>query len=245
VWRVFWAKFLIWRKEYNIFDSSNPANLTWINVIIAIPVSLLLGLSVAFVYKQVMTNFNYAVPILHTIVYVSMIVCLIMMVVANEIARAFTLLGALSVIRFRTPIKDARDGAFIFFALAAGMGAGVGMYLESVLGTVLIGIFILLLHYSRFGFSATQEILVKFQVPIDSENSSSLFKTVFEQFLKNSNLVNTRSLKDEDKLELTFFVNPKKSTDIVEFSQALSAISSIDRVSLIVCEDDEVPNNVF
>ena len=99
----------------------------------SLPLALLFGLFIALIYRRVMTNLSYSVPILHTLVYLAMIVALIMIIVANELVRAFTLLGAFAVIRFRTPIKDARDGAFIFWSLAAGMGAGVGLYLETLL----------------------------------------------------------------------------------------------------------------
>ena len=92
----------------------SPVNVTWINVLTSLPLALIFGLFIAVIYRRVMTNLNYSVPILHTIVYLAMIVSLVMIIVANELVRAFTLLGAFAVIRFRTPIKDARMGRSFF-----------------------------------------------------------------------------------------------------------------------------------
>lgn len=228
-----------------MFGQSDPMIVTSIDVLTAVSVSLLLGLYVAFIYRMVVPSFSYSVSILHTLLYLGMIVSLVMMVISNQIARAFTLVGALAVIRFRTPIKDARDAAFIFLALAAGMGAGVGLYLITALGTILIGIFMLLIHYSKFGLRAKGETLVKFTIPLNEGEDSAYHKKVFQRFLRGHKLINARSLHEGGRLELTFLVRPLKATDMIKFSRALSSIPQIEKVSVIVTEDEEVTQNVF
>jgi len=169
-----------------MFNQTGGVPVSWVNVVIAVPLSLLLGLYVALIYKKVTPGANYSVAILHTLIYLSMIVSLVMIVIANQIARAFTLVGALAVIRFRTPIKDARDAAFIFLGLAAGMGAGVGLYTEAALGTGLIGLFILLLHYTKFGRQVKGETLVKFTVPLETDGQSAPdHQEVFQEYLSD------------------------------------------------------------
>ena len=63
-----------------------------------------------------------------TNIFIAVIVCMVIMIIGNNLARAFALVGALSIIRFRTVIKDTKDIAYIFWSLAAGMGAGTGSY---------------------------------------------------------------------------------------------------------------------
>ncbi len=150
------------------------------------PLALVFGLFIAAIYRRTMTNLNFSVPILHTIVYLAMIVALIMIIVANELVRAFTLLGAFAVIRFRTPIKDARDGAFIFWSLAAGMGAGVGLYIETTLGVALIGLFAWLMHYTRFGLTAGRETLLTLTVPQGGAGEAPSYAPVFEAHLRGT-----------------------------------------------------------
>ena len=223
----------------------SPVNVTWINVLMSVPLALLFGLFIAFIYRRVMTNLNYSVPILHTIVYLAMIVSLIMIIVANELVRAFTLLGAFAVIRFRTPIKDARDGAFIFWALAAGMGAGVGLYLETTLGVGLIGLFVWLMHQSRFGLTSAREILLTLTVPQTDADGDPVYTEVFETHLRGHELINVRSVQSGQRLEVTFYVRPAPDTDLVTFSAALSALPAVADVSMVVSHDDEIPDNVF
>lgn len=192
----------------------NPINVTWINVLTSVPLALIAGLFIAVIYRRVMTNLSYSVPIQHTVVYLSMIVALIMIIVANELVRAFTLLGAFAVIRFRTPIKDARDGAFIFWSLAAGMGAGVGLYVETTLGVGLIGLFIWLMHLSRFGLTSGREILVTLTVPQTGAGDAPVYAPVFETHLAGHDLINVRSVLGGQRLELTFYVRPRPDTDL-------------------------------
>jgi len=228
-----------------MFGQVDPAILSLVDVVSAVAISLLFGLYVAFVYRRVTPDANYSVSILRTLTYLSMIVALVMMIISNQIARAFTLVGALAVIRFRTPIKDAKDAAFIFLSLAAGMGAGVGLYLETALGTFLIGLFMMLIHHTRFGFRGTKETLVKFTVPLNGGEESVSHKKVFDRYLRAHKLVNARSLHEIDRLELTFLVKSLREADAIKFSQALSSIPQIEKVSVIVCDDDALTQNVL
>ena len=222
----------------------SPVNVTWINVLTSLPLALIFGLFIAVVYRRVMTNLNYSVPILHTIVYLAMIVSLIMIIVANELVRAFTLLGAFAVIRFRTPIKDARDGAFIFWALAAGMGAGVGLYIETTIGVLLIGTFVWLMHRSRFGLTAGRETLLTFTAPGGADGRPP-YTPLFETHLRGHDLINVRSLAEGARVELTFHIRPRPDADLVAFSAELAALAGVTDVALVVSQDDEVPDNVY
>lgn len=228
-----------------MFGQSDPSLLSLIDVCSAVGISLLFGVFVAFIYRRVTPDANYSVSILRTLTYLSMIVALVMLIISNQIARAFTLVGALAVIRFRTPIKDAKDAAFIFLALAAGMGAGVGLYLETALGTSLIGLFMLLIHHTRFGFRGTKETLVKFITPLNGGEDFVYHKEVFGKYLQNHKLVNARSFRESEKIELTFLVKPLTTTNMIEFSQALSSIPEVEKASVIVCDDDDLAQNVY
>ncbi|MCF7889921.1 DUF4956 domain-containing protein [Candidatus Bipolaricaulota bacterium] len=228
-----------------MFDQLDPAVISLVDVVIAITVTLFLGLFIGFIYRKVTPGSSYSVSILYALLYLSMIVSLVMMIISNQIARAFTLVGALSVIRFRTPIKDAKDTAFIFLALAAGMGTGVGLYMETILGTGLIGIFILLIHRSRVGLQMSKETLVKFTIPLTNGKDTSYHQEVFESFLRDYKLVNTRSLQDSDRLELTFLVKPLGTTENIKFSQALSSVPDIQRVSVMALDEEDFTSNVL
>lgn len=228
-----------------MFQQVNLSTLSLLDVSTGIGISFLLGAYVAFIYRQVTRGATYSASILRTLTYLSMIVALVMMIISNQIARAFTLVGALAVIRFRTPVKDSKDAAFIFLALAAGMGAGVGLYAQTALGIVLIGLLIFGGHYLRFRPRGTQEALVKFTVPLGEGDNSLYHEEVFQGFLREYKLINARSLHETGKLEITFLVKHQKTTDMIEFSRALSAIPQISKVSIIVSEDEGLEKNIL
>ena len=174
-----------------------------------------------------------------------MITSLVMLIISNQLARAFTLVGALSVIRFRTPVKDTRDASFVFLSLAAGMGTGVGLYLETAVGIAFIGVAMGAMRLSRLGMRAKGEILVKFSIPGADDEDGHAHRDVFDQHLKSHRLINTRTIGSGDRLELTFLVKPLRSTDLVRFSKELSSIKTLDRVAVIVCDDEGLTQNVF
>ena len=215
----------------------------WRAVLTVISLSLVLGLYVALVYRLSTPAGSYSVSIQHTLLFLAMIVALVMLVISNQIARAFTLVGALSVIRFRTPIKSAKDASFIFLALAGGMGMGVGLFGETLLGVGMIGLFMVAIRFSRFGMQG--ETLVKFTVPTSEEDDMTYHQDVFKTYLSDHRLINTRSMQGGERLEMTFLVKPRKSADLMAFSRALSAHPSIDKATVIICDDEGLAQNVF
>ena len=219
--------------------------ISWQTVLIGSAISLGLGLFIALMYRLVTPSVNYSVAIQQTLLYIAMIASLVMLIISNQLARAFTLVGALSVIRFRTPVKDTRDASFVFLALAAGMGSGVGLYVETAIGIGFIGLAMVAIRLSGIGMRAKGEVLVKFTIPGGEDDDGIAHREVFERFLKDHRLINTRSIGDRGRLELTFLVKPLRSADLVKFSRTLSSIPTLDRVAVIVCDDEGLTQNVF
>lgn len=224
---------------------SDLMSISWQTVLAAASISLALGLFIALMYRLVTPSVNYSVAIQQTLLYVAMITSLVMLIISNQLARAFTLVGALSVIRFRTPVKDTRDASFVFLSLAAGMGTGVGLYFETAIGIAFIGAAMAVIRVSRIGMRAKGEVLVKFSIPGALGEDGNAHRDVFGQYLRDHRLINTRTVGSGERLELTFLVKPLRSTDLVKFSQALSSIESLDRVAVIVCDDEGLTQNVF
>ena len=90
-------------------------------IIFNLILSFFLGVLISFVYKKTHRGMSYSQSFMITNIFLSLIVCMVIMTIGNSIARAFALVGALSIIRFRTVIKDPKDIVFIFWSLATGM----------------------------------------------------------------------------------------------------------------------------
>ena len=90
--------------------------------------SAALSMGVALVYRRIHSETTYSQTFVHTMVLLCVIVCFIMLVIGSNIARAFSLVGALSIIRFRSAVKDPLDVAYVFLAMAIGMACGTGFF---------------------------------------------------------------------------------------------------------------------
>lgn len=83
---------------------------------------------------------------IHSFIFLNMIICLAMMAIGNNIASAFGLVGAVSIIRFRTSVKSARDMAFVFFTVVTGMAMGLGYIEMALIGATVIAVMILIIY---------------------------------------------------------------------------------------------------
>ena len=110
--------------NYKFLDIFIPPS----EVIINICLAFLLGIFISFIYKSTHKGLSYSQSFMLTLVYVTIIVSIVMMLIGNNLARAFALVGALSIIRFRTVVKDTKDTAYVFLSLVAGMVMGTSSY---------------------------------------------------------------------------------------------------------------------
>ena len=114
--------------------------LTFREVMLHLIVSLVCGIVISIVYRQTYKGLSYSTTFVNSLIMLTMITSVVIMVIGNNLATAFGLVGAMSIIRFRTAVKDTQDIMFIFFALSIGLASGVGIYEVALLGTLVVGI---------------------------------------------------------------------------------------------------------
>lgn len=147
----------------------------------AIFLSFLLSIIITFVYKKTYQGPRYSQSFVHTIVIMSIVVSIVMIVIGNNVAVAFGLVGAFSIIRFRSAMSDPKDIAFIFFGMAAGIACGLGFYLLAVLFTISLSFLILFLHSINYGKGQDMKRL-KITVP-ENLQYENLFDDIFKDRL--------------------------------------------------------------
>ena len=202
-------------------------------IILNISVAFFLGLFVVWTYRSTHRQLTVSFSFVNTLILLSMIMTVVMMVIGNNIARAFGLAGAMSIIRFRTVVKDTRDTAFVFFALASGMGSGTGNLRLAVIGTLLVGFFIFILHWTRHGAISRNEFLLTLRMlPPESEEERKVYLPIFERYLSRHRLVNVKSTKMGDSLKLTFHIVMKDAKQTEVFISELSGLEGLHRVAL-------------
>ena len=165
-----------------------------------------------------------------TLIILCMLISVVMVIIGDSIARAFSLVGALSIIRFRTAIQDPRDIGFVCYALVVGMAVGVGDPSVAILATFLIGIIILGIYNWHQHFGNNNEFSLQFCFPSD-RNPEAAYRLVFDKYLVYERLLNKR-IKKLQQVKLTFRVKLVNPGEWLTFFTELSSIENITDVKM-------------
>lgn len=196
-------------------------------------VSVLIGLAIAWVYRRCVTRAALATESLATaLVLLSVLVAMTVMVIDNSVARAFSLVGALAIVRFRTDVEDTRDTAFVIFAVVAGMAAGVGNWVICAIGVPTVS----LVAVARAGApsentpdggGATRPLLVRIGAGDDPKAD---LEPVMKRHLEVARLVRTATARQGAALELTYAVRLDAAGDAVTLVRELNAVKGVQHV---------------
>lgn len=202
------------------------------DVVFSTILSFLLTLIIGHVYRITYRGVSYTQSYVHTLIMMSMVVAVIMLVIGSNIARAFSLVGALSIIRFRNAVKDTRDVGYIFFAMAIGMACGTRFYLLAIVATLII-CFILwgMATLNMFAKDVREQIL-KVRVPGDMRYES-LFDNVFSRYLSRFNLIAVETVQAGLLTELIYGIELRNPSQAQAFMQELSRLNDNNKVALI------------
>ena len=130
----------------DIFKSSFLENVTAVSIldiVLALTLAFCLGLFIFYIYKKTYSGVMYSSSFGVTLVALTMITTLVILAVTSSVVLSLGMVGALSIVRFRTAIKEPLDIAFLFWAIADGIVLAAGMIPLAVFGSVLIGVIIL------------------------------------------------------------------------------------------------------
>lgn len=199
---------------------------------LALGLSFFLCLVIAYFYRVTHQGLSYSVAFVHTMIIMGVTVSIIMLIIGSNIARAFALVGALSIIRFRNAVKDSRDVAFIFVTMAIGMATGTGFYLAAIVFTVFMAAMVFFLHRFDVGAITSREVLLRLHVP-ESLDYGSAFDSVFLEHLRDHALLSVESIRDGELLELVYSAELKKGADERSLLDGLRAVTGGGRVSLL------------
>ena len=173
-----------------------------------------------------------------TNIFVAVIVCMVIMIIGNSLARAFALVGALSIIRFRTVVKDTKDTAYIFWSLAAGMAAGTGSYFLAIAGSIIISGIALILFFTNFGSIIKSEFIVQFRINSNDPNITSQYNKLISDFTKSHTLLSSESSGDGQTIKVSFDVIMKEEMKQNELISKISKIDGVSEVVIIAAKSD-------
>jgi len=200
-------------------------------------VAMMCGFFIAFLYKYTYAGLNYSASFTVSLIMLTMITAVVIMVIGNNLARAFGMVGAMSIIRFRTAVKDASDIMFIFYALTIGLASGVKLYSIAILGTLLIGFVFYIITKMNFALPTKREFLMQI-VSYESQLNDNAFSETLDKYCRRNKLVNVKTMgeKDNRMMELSYYVVLKNESKGANLVREIKAIKGVERTNLFFDE---------
>ena len=211
-------------------------NYSYAEIVINMTVALAIGVLLSIVYRLTHTGLSYSQSFSQTVVFVALIVAIVMMVIGGSLARAFALVGALSIIRFRTVLKDTKDMAYIFGALALGMAAGTSNYFLAVAGTIVVSILAFVLHRINFGAIYKSEFILRFR--FSRAGDSTGYLDAINATCKRFDLLHMEPSGDNQSVSLTYDVALKDDLSADDLTKRMGDVEHISEVVLIASKND-------
>ena len=224
-------------KELERFGDLSTS-FTLLDVAAVFFLSLVLALCLGWVYRATHKGVSYSQTYVHTLVLFGTVVAFIMLIVGSNVARAFTMVGALSIIRFRHAVKESRDIAFVFMVMAIGMACGTRFYMLAVFGTIcLSGAVIMMTKLNMFAKVVRERILIV-RVP-SAMKYDEVFAEVFRKFLDEFNLISLETVGEGGTFQEAVYsvvLKPRAETD--RFIEAVREANGNNKVALVLGQQE-------
>ena len=210
---IFKSSFLESVSEFSIIDT-----------ILGLAVALVIGLFIFVIYKKTLTGVMYSTGFALTLVGLALVTTLVIMAVTSNVVLSLGMVGALSIVRFRAAIKEPVEIVFLFWSLAVGIVIGAGMIPLAIIGSVIIGLILLL--FANRKIHSNPYILV---LTLDNEeaegNALGILEQSVEHFVVKSKTVNSAGI------ELTAELRTKNAA--TAFVNQIQSVSGVNNATLV------------
>nr|WP_259548072.1 DUF4956 domain-containing protein [Heyndrickxia oleronia] len=211
----------------DIFKSSfleNTSSFSIIDSLIGIIVAFAVGLFIYMVYKKTFSGVLYSHSFNISLIIMTMATALIIMGISTNIILSLGMVGALSIVRFRTPIKDPMDLVYLFGAVASGILCGAGLIPLAIIGALAIGL-VLIFYVNRLTVENPYLLIVKYTNEGIEKNIEEIVSKQAKKYT-----VKSKSVMGQDLIEITYEVRLKKEKD----AQFINSIKRLDSVNSTV-----------
>lgn len=190
--------------------------------------AFLIGLFIVFIYRKTYTGVVYSKSFSLCIILLSMVTAMIIRTISSNLALSLGMVGALSIVRFRTAIKEPVDTGFMFWGITAGIMSGAGLYLISILASLLLGLLYVISYSMGFKLNTNYLLIIRYNINSD-EKVEELLKDINNKKLKSKTI-------SKDSIELTFEVELKNNSE--EIIDKFKNVEGIFNTSLISYQND-------
>lgn len=213
---------------------SDSNSLGLIDIALGLILPFLLSFPATLIYQRTQTSNTYSAAFIHSFFIFASLSSIMTMIIGSNIARAFGLIGALSIIRFRNALKSPIDAVYIFWSLAIGMACGTGFYLAAVLLTAVIGVMALILKGLKYGEVKYTESILRVQIEADNEeNQIAVIEKIFKEKTVKFNRVNIIFDSTSTKKTYVYQVAVTEDHVLSQLQSDLGKTEGICRINLV------------
>ena len=194
-------------------------DLTLIHCLAGLTISFVLTFILARIYKKIHSKKDDCHTIMQSMIFLSVILAGAMMVIGNNLAIAFGLVGAVSIIRFRTAVSSFLDMSFIFVSIVIGMAGGLGFYFLAFIIAAFVGILMLVLNHFKFGM--TPPTVREYEITLfvkDSEMTQDVIHELVESIGTSIKFLEYKSMNKKKKFKFSLFINNRLQLEEFEKS---------------------------
>lgn len=193
-------------------------------ILLSLAVAFIIGVYIIYIYKKTYSGVIYSKSFSLCILLLAMVTAMIIRTISSNLALSLGMVGALSIVRFRTAIKEPTDTAFMFWSITAGIMAGAGLYLVAIIASVGIGLLYFIGYTMGFKVNRQYLFILKYNLNSDKLVLQQL-KRLPKTKLKSKSIV-------KDTMELTFEVELKDdNTKILDDFKEIDGVISASIIS--------------
>lgn len=216
---------------YGISNAEWATELTYKSVLIVLLSSLTIGFLISLVYLLTHKKEGYSQAFCVSLILLAPIVGMVIHVIGNNVATAFSLAGAFALVRFRSAPGDPKDIAFVFLSVTMGLTCGLGYWNYAAVAVIIISVIILLLHFSDFAGKDKKRFELKITVP-ETLNYAGAFDETLKNYTSRYEMKRVKSVDFGALFEITFDITMKDTNQVRQMIDDLRVINGNLKIML-------------
>lgn len=194
----------------------NIGSYTIQDMILGIIATIIIGIIVSFTYMKTTDRHKISQSFILTLIIIPAVICVIIALIGNNVASAFSLAGAFSIVRFRSEPGDPKDIGYIFFSMAGGLACGMELYINAIIFTVVLCAIMFLLNKIKFGSTNENQKTLKILIPEDYDFENA-FSDLLNTYTDEASITKVKTIDLGSVYEISYAISLKENINQKEF----------------------------
>jgi len=207
-------------------NSLTRSSLTTQDILLCLLITFLTALFIFLVYRKTYAGVLYSREFNVTLIIVSMVVAVIMLGISRNLALSLGMIGALSIVRFRSAIKDPKDITFLFWSISVGIVNGVQLYKLSIISSIVIGLLLIVLC-KKLALSPPFMLILKFE----ERTENATFDRILNRYCKKHKVRNMLSTDDGNEVTIELKMKRGKENELMKELKQIKGVSRVNMFS--------------